>query len=86
MASQVFQVLKTQYWIGESAEVVAARVAKGLNVDALVVLSSTRPLEDEELEQRYFPLDDEKVTFAEALPWIDPSEMPCLFGISYSND
>ena len=82
MASQVFQVLKTQYWIGESAEIVAAKVAKGLDVDALVVLSSTRPLEDEELEQRYFPLDDEKVTLAEALPWFDPSEMPCLFGIS----
>jgi len=47
-----------------------------------VVLSSTRPLEDEELEQRSFPRGDEKVTFAEALPWIDPSEMPCLFGIS----
>lgn len=85
MAS-VFQVMKTQYWIGESAEIVAAKVAECLNVDALIVLPSTRPLEDAELEQRYFPLDDEKVTFAEALPWIDPSEMPCLFGISYSND
>ncbi len=86
MASRVWQVLKTQYWIGESAEMVAAKAAKDLNVDALVVLSLIRPLEDEELEQRHFPLDDEKVTFAEALPWIDPSEMPCLFGISYSND
>ena len=86
MASRVWQVLKTQYWIGESAEMVAAKAAKDLNVDALIVLSLTRPLEDEELEQRYFPLDDEKVTFAEALPWIDPSEMPCLFGISCSND
>lgn len=86
MASRVWQVLKTQYWIGESAEMVAAKAAKDLNVDALVVLSLIRPLEDEELEQRYFPLDDEKVTFAEALPWIDPSEMPCLFGISCSND
>ena len=82
MASRVWQVLKTQYWIGESAEMVAAKAAKDLNVDALIVLSLTRPLEDEELEQRHFPLDDEKVTFAEALPWIDPSEMPCLFGIS----
>jgi len=82
MASRVWQVLKTQYWIGESAEIVAAKAAKDLNVDALIVLSLTRPLEDEELEQRYFPLDDEKVTLAEALPWIDPSEMPCLFGIS----
>ncbi len=82
MASRVWQVLKTQYWIGESAEMVAAKAAKDLNVDALVVLSLIRPLEDEELEQRHFPLDDEKVTFAEALPWIDPSEMPCLFGIS----
>ena len=86
MASRVWQVLKTQYWIGESAEMVAAKAAKDLNVDALVVLSLIRPLEDEELEQRYFPLDDEKVTFAEALPWIDPSEMPCPFGISYSNE
>ncbi len=86
MASRVWQVLKTQYWIGESAEMVAAKAAKDLNFDALVVLSLIRPLEDEELEQRHFPLDDEKVTFAEALPWIDPSEMPCLFGISYSND
>ena len=82
MASRVWQVLKTQYWIGESAEMVAAKAAKDLNVDALVVLSLIRPLEDEELEQRHFPLDDEKVTFAEALPWIDPSEMPCLFGNS----
>ncbi len=82
MASQVFQVLKTQYWIGESAEMVAAKAAKDLNVDALIVLSLTRPLEDEELEQRYFPLDDEKVTLAEALPWIDPSEMPYVFAIS----
>ena len=82
MASRVWQVLKTQYWIGESAEMVAAKAAKDLKVDALVVLSLIRPLEDEELEQRHFPLDDEKVTFAEALPWIDPSEMPCLFGIS----
>ena len=78
----VFQVLKTQWWVGESAEDVAAHVARGLGVDVSVVLPSMRALEDAELEQHCFPLDEETVTFAEALPWIEPSEMPCLFALS----
>jgi DNA-binding MarR family transcriptional regulator len=83
---QVFQVLKTQWWVGESAEAVAAKAAQGLGMDASVVLSSTRKLEDAELEERYFPLEDERVTFAEALPWIEPSEMPRVFALRYTND
>ena len=51
----VFQVLKTQWWVGESAEDVAAHVARGLGVDVSVVLPSMRALEDAELEQHCLP-------------------------------